>query len=76
MRCGFARDMPRPTLPCGRVGSPLPESRVQVTPASVRLPFRAGSQGPLEIRVEYAYCVVDYQCFFGEEVLTVSARYD
>jgi hypothetical protein len=31
---------------------------------------------PLEVLVEYAYCVVEYQCFFGEEVLTVAARYD
>jgi hypothetical protein len=45
-------------------------------PAAVRLPFRADGEQPLEILVEYAYCVVDYQCFFGEEVLTVAARYD
>jgi hypothetical protein len=45
-------------------------------PASVRLPFRATDEQPLEVLVEYAYCVVDYQCFFGEEVLTVAARYD
>jgi hypothetical protein len=45
-------------------------------PAAVRLPFRADTAQPLEILVEYAYCVVDYQCFFGEELLTVAARYD
>ncbi|MGH6896365.1 MAG: hypothetical protein ACREJ5_07440 [Geminicoccaceae bacterium] len=45
-------------------------------PATVRLPFRADGEPPLEILVEYAYCVVDYQCFFGEELLTVAARYD
>jgi hypothetical protein len=45
-------------------------------PAAVRLPFRADGEQPLEILVEYAYCVVDYQCFFGEELLTVAARYD
>jgi hypothetical protein len=45
-------------------------------PTAVRLPFRADGEQPLEILVEYAYCVVDYQCFFGEEVLTVAARYD
>jgi hypothetical protein len=44
--------------------------------ASVRLPFRADAEQPLEVLVEYAYCVVDYQCFFGEEVLRVAARYD
>jgi hypothetical protein len=45
-------------------------------PAAVRLPFRADTEQPLELLVEYAYCVVDYQCFFGEELLTVAARYD
>jgi hypothetical protein len=44
--------------------------------ASVRLPFRADHRQPLEVLVEYAYCVVEYQCFFGEEVLTVAARSD
>lgn len=41
-------------------------------PATVRLPFSASDQGPVELLVEYAYCVVDYQCFFGEETLTVA----
>jgi hypothetical protein len=45
-------------------------------PATLRLPFRANGVAPVEILVEYAYCVVDYQCFFGEEVLRVAARYD
>jgi hypothetical protein len=53
-----------------------PESQYFTPPASVRLPFRADGEQPLEILVEYAYCVVDYQCFFGEELLTVAARYD
>jgi hypothetical protein len=53
-----------------------PESQYFTPPASVRLPFRADGEQPLEILVEYAYCVVDYQCFFGEEFLTVAARYD
>jgi hypothetical protein len=43
-------------------------------PASLRLPFRASDGQPLEIVVEYAYCVVDYQCFFGEQTLTVATR--
>jgi hypothetical protein len=51
-----------------------PEIQYFRPPASVRLPFRASGKASLEILVEYAYCVVDYQCFFGEEVLTVSAR--
>jgi hypothetical protein len=53
-----------------------PEIQYFAPPASVRLPFRATNEQPLEVMVEYAYCVVDYQCFFGEEVLTVAARYD
>ena len=53
-----------------------PEIQYFTPPASVRLPFRANGAAPLEILVEYAYCVVDYQCFFGEEILTVAARYD
>ena len=53
-----------------------PETSYFAPSASVRLPFRATHQQPLEVLVEYAYCVVEYQCFFGEEVLTVAARYD
>ena len=45
-------------------------------PASLRLPFRTSDNQPLEILVEYAYCVVDYQCFFGEQTLTVAAPHD
>jgi hypothetical protein len=52
-----------------------PEIQYFAPPASIRLPFRASHELPLEVLVEYAYCVVEYQCFFGEEVLTV-ARYD
>ena len=53
-----------------------PEIQYFTPPATVRLPFRANGEPPLEILVEYAYCVVDYQCFFGEQRLTVAARYD
>ena len=41
-------------------------------PAMVRLPFAATDGQPLDLVVEYAYCVIDYQCFFGEEALTVA----
>ncbi len=51
-----------------------PERQYFTPPASLRLPFRASDDQPLEILVEYAYCVVDYQCFFGEKVLTVATR--
>jgi hypothetical protein len=59
---------------------PLPHRHVDPTiqyfppPATLRLPFRADGEAALEILVEYAYCVVDFQCFFGEEVLRVAAR--
>ena len=41
-------------------------------PALLRLPFTASDAGPVELLVEYAYCVVEFQCFFGEETLTVA----
>lgn len=41
-------------------------------PATVRIPFTASDDQPVEILVEYAYCLVDYQCFFGEEQLSVA----
>jgi hypothetical protein len=41
-------------------------------PATLRLPFTASDGQPIELLVEYAYCVVDFQCFFAEETLTVA----
>lgn len=49
-----------------------PEREYFVPPAAVRLPFSAENGQPIQIVVEYAYCVVDFQCFFGEEALTVA----
>jgi hypothetical protein len=43
-------------------------------PAALRMPFTVDDQQPIELRVEYAYCVVDYQCFFGEETLSIATR--
>jgi hypothetical protein len=45
-------------------------------PATVRLPFAAEDHQPIQVLVEYAYCVVDYQCFLGEETLTVANQVD
>ena len=45
-------------------------------PATIRMPFTASDDQPAEILVEYAYCLVDYQCFFGEEMLTVAMPED
>ena len=41
-------------------------------PATVRMPFTTSDDQSVELLVEYAYCLVDYQCFFGEEQLTVA----
>jgi hypothetical protein len=43
-------------------------------PAALHLPFNVDDQQPIELLVEYAYCIVDYQCFFGEETLSVATR--
>ncbi len=45
-------------------------------PATLRLPFTASDDQPVELLVEYAYCFVDFQCFFGEEELTVTMSAD
>jgi hypothetical protein len=49
-----------------------PATEYFTPPATVRLPFSASDHQPVELVVEYAYCVVDFQCFFGEETLTVA----
>ncbi|MGH6918921.1 MAG: hypothetical protein ACREJ0_14595 [Geminicoccaceae bacterium] len=41
-------------------------------PAMIRLPFTSADGQPLQLLVEYAYCFVDFQCFFGEAELTVA----
>lgn len=41
-------------------------------PAMIRLPFTSADDQPLQLLVEYAYCFVDFQCFFGEAELTVA----
>jgi hypothetical protein len=59
---------------------PLPERKVEpgvdylTPPATVRLPFTGNDDQPVELRVEYAYCVVDFQCFLGERTLSVATR--
>lgn len=41
--------------------------------ATLRMPFDGTPDRPIAVLVEFAYCVVDFQCFFGEEQLTVAA---
>jgi hypothetical protein len=61
---------------------PLPHRHIDPTreyfdpPAAVRLPFSGEHGLPIELDVEYAYCVIDYQCFFGEETVTAQLRPD
>lgn len=56
--------------------TPLPHRHVDPTrdyfepPAAVRLPFSGDDGLPIELQVEYAYCVIDFQCFFGEQSVT------
>ena len=57
-------------LPYRRVD---PAAQYFTPPATLRLPFTASADQPIELLVEYAYCVVDFQCFFAEETLTVTA---
>ena len=60
--------------------TPLPHRKVDpaidyfTPPATLRLPFTSSDHQPLELLVEYAWCVVDFQCFFGERSLTVAAE--
>ena len=60
--------------------APLPLRKVEpgveyfTPPATVRLPFTATDDRPVELRVEYAYCVVNFQCFLGEKTLSVATR--
>jgi hypothetical protein len=42
-------------------------------PVELRLPFTAPGGGPVEAKVEYAYCLVAYQCLFGEAVVRAAA---
>ena len=59
---------------------PLPYRHVDPTidyfsgPAALRLPFAADDRQPVELHVEYAWCVLDYQCFFGEQTLSVATH--
>lgn len=43
-------------------------------PPTIRLPFTAEDGKPVEAGVEYAYCLVDYQCLFGEAKISVPTR--
>ena len=40
-------------------------------PPTVRVPFAGEDGKPVEADVEYAYCLADYQCLFGETKVSV-----
>ncbi len=39
-------------------------------PVTLRLPFEQTGPGAIEVRVEYFWCFVDWQCFLGEKRVT------
>ena len=61
--------------PLARPGSPVPGEPVEVVdpnlgyltePPVVRVPLPHHDGGGVEAQVDYAYCLVDSQCLFGE----------
>jgi hypothetical protein len=51
----------------------VPDQGYLTPPVELRLPFAAERGGPVEARVDYAYCIVDYQCLFGEATVRAEA---
>jgi hypothetical protein len=45
-----------------------------LSPPTLRVPFRGEDGRPVEAAVEYAYCLVDYQCLFGEARVSAPTR--
>jgi hypothetical protein len=43
-------------------------------PPTLRVPFAGEDGRPVEAAVEYAYCLVDYQCLFGEARISAPTR--
>ena len=70
--------------PLGRNGltwdSPEPVEKKTVgldyfsAPPVIKLPFAEEDGEPIEARVEYAYCFVDYQCLFGEQIVSAGTK--
>ena len=56
------------TWPAGDAASDAGGRTYFDAPVELRLPFEAGAGDarPVEASVEYAYCLVGYQCLFGE----------
>lgn len=58
--------------PAGATVSEEPGGGYFAAPVELRLPFRAGDGRAVEAQVEYAYCLKDYQCLFGEAVVSAA----
>jgi hypothetical protein len=43
-------------------------------PPTIRIPFAGEDGKPVEADVEYAYCLVDYQCLFGTAKVTATTE--
>jgi hypothetical protein len=43
-------------------------------PPKLRVPFAGEDGRPVDVAVEYAYCLVDYQCLFGEARISVPTQ--
>jgi hypothetical protein len=50
----------------------IPEGDYFQEPPTLRVPFAGGDGKPVEADVEYAYCLVDYQCLFGTAKVAAS----
>jgi hypothetical protein len=51
-----------------------PDGGYFAEPPVVRVPFAGEDGRPVEAEVEYAYCVVDYQCLFGTARVTAATE--
>lgn len=65
-------------MPGVRYEEPLPHRTFDPSrdyldaPATVELRVSGLDGAPVDVTVEYAYCLVNWQCFFGEETLTLT----
>lgn len=56
----------------GPVSHVDPDQAYFADPPILRLPFEGSDGEPVKASVEYAYCLVDYQCLFGEATVSAS----
>ena len=62
-------------LPSPTAGQPVelvrPDEPYLKEPPQVRVPLAGHAGGPVEAQVDYAYCLADFQCLFGEAKVRV-----